>query len=326
MIPSDAKDPAAAAEAARSVARLAAAWPAVVARAVPLRELTTLRVGGPALGVCRIRTRDDARRFLEFAAANALPAAPLGGGSNVFADDAGFGGLLLRLENEGCEFRGETAVAGAGLSFDALVERSLAAGLVGLEFASGIPGTVGGAVVGNAGCYGHEIAEFLLEATLLRPDGRLETVGADALRFGYRSSALQRGGDVVFEATFRLRRGDAARASEERRERIASRRGKHPVTEPCAGSWFKNLEPAAPGGRRRPAGELLDAVGAKAMRVGDAAVYPKHANIVINAGRATSADVNALVTQMREAVRLRFGVDLVEEVRRLGPGGFTSRG
>ncbi len=311
-------------QAAAAVRLLAAAHPDLVTTATPLRDLTTLRVGGPALGVCGIRTRDDARRFLEFAQAHGLPWVPLGGGSNIFADDRGFGGLALLMRDDACAFAGDAVTVGAGLPFDALIERSLAAGLVGLEFASGIPGTVGGAVVGNAGCHGHEIAEFLVEAIVLRSDGRLETLGPEGFAFGYRRSALQGGRDLVLGVTLRLGRGDLERAGRERRDRIELRRRRHPVTEPCAGSWFKNLEAAAPGGRRRAAGELLDAVGAKSMRVGDAAVFPKHANIIINAGRATSADVAALAARMRAAVAQRFGIELQEEVRRLGRDGFAA--
>jgi UDP-N-acetylmuramate dehydrogenase len=308
---------------AAAVRELATAQPGLVSAAAPLRDLTTLRVGGPAAGICRIRTRDDAQRFLEFAGARGLRWATLGGGSNVFADDVGFAGLLLRPENDECAVAGVTVTAGAGLRFDALIERTLAAGLVGLEFASGIPGSVGGAVVGNAGCHGHEIAEFLLAATLLRADGRLETIGPETLTFGYRRSALQGGRDIVLDVTFRLRRADAGPAWRERAERLALRRRKHPVTEPCAGSWFKNVEPEVAGGRRQAAGELLEQAGALALRVGDAAVYPRHANIIINAGAATSADVAALVELMRAAVASRFGIRLEEEVRRLGRTGFV---
>ncbi len=305
------------------VRRLAAARPDAVETLAPLRDLTTLRVGGPALAACRVRTPEDARRFLEFAREHDLPLAWLGGGSNVLADDRGFGGLLLLAADDRFAVTGDTVRAGAGLPFDALIARSLAAGLTSLAFASGIPGTVGGAVVGNAGCFGHEIGEFVAEATLLRPDGRLETVGPERLAFGYRSTALQAGADLLLSVTLRLARGDVEAAARERDERIAMRRRKHPTVEPCAGSWFKTLPPAEPGGRRRAAGELLELAGAKAMRVGDAGVFPRHANIVVNLGRATSADVRALVARMRGAVAARFGVRLAEEVRTLHPDGFA---
>jgi UDP-N-acetylmuramate dehydrogenase len=302
--------------------RLAAAHPADVVTGMLLHDLTTLRIGGPTAAVCRVRTPDDARRFLEFAARHELPTIALGGGSNVLALDDGFRGCVLRLDAGDFTLNGDTVTAGAGLPFDTLVARALDAGLTGLEFASGIPGSVGGAIVGNAGCFGHEIGEFLVEATVLNADGRLETVGPERFAFGYRRSALQGGGVLVLAVRLRLSRGDPAAAGRERLARLAERRRKHPVVEPCAGSWFRNLPPATPGGRRRAAGELLDAVGAKTMHEGDAAVFPGHANIIINRSAATAAQVRTLVERMREAVRTRFGVTLAEEVRTLGPDGF----
>ncbi len=305
------------------VRELAAARPDAVSQQVPLRNLTTLRVGGPALGVCRVRTAADAIQFLDYARCRDVPLAILGGGSNVFAQDNGFTGLILRPEIDEFAVDGDIVTAGAGLALDAVVARTLDRGLTGLAFASGIPGTIGGAVVGNAGCFGHEIGEFLVAATLLRADGRLETVGPEACGFGYRRSELQTSADLLLAVRLRLPRADVAAARRERAERLAERRRRHPVLEPCAGSWFKNLPSAAPGGRRRAAGELLDEAGAKSLRVGDAGVFPLHANIVVNLGRATSADVRALVELMRDAVRRRFGVRLAEEVRTLGPAGFA---
>ncbi len=304
--------------------RLVAAHPADVVTGMLLRDLTTLRIGGPAAAVCRVRTPDDARRFLEFAAGHDLPTIALGCGSNVLAIDDGFRGCVLRLDAGDFTASGDTVTVGAGLPFDTLVARALDAGLTGLEFASGIPGTVGGAIVGNAGCFGHEIGEFLVEASVLNADGRLETVGPERFAFGYRQSALQGDGGVVLTVRLRLDRGDPAAAGRERLERLAQRHRKHPTGEPCAGSWFKNLPPATPGGHRRAAGELLDAVGAKTMHEGDAVVFPGHANIIINRGDATAAQVRTLVERMREAVRARFGVTLAEEVRTLGANGFVA--
>lgn len=290
-----------------------------IQRNVPLRDLTTLRVGGPAALVCPVRTPEEALRFQESAAAAGVPTWILGAGSNVLADDDGFPGLVLRVATDTYAVRGDTVTAGCGLDFDALIVRTLGDGLTGLEFASGIPGTLGGALVGNAGCYGHEISEFLVEALVLDPAGRLARVGPEMFGFRYRATDLRETGHVLLEATLRLRRDDPGAAARVRNEHLADRRSKHPVGLPCAGSWFRNLPPAAPGERRRAAGMLLEQAGAKAMREGDAAVFARHANIVVNHGTATSAQVDRLVRRMRQAVRERFGVELVEEVRRL-PG------
>lgn len=291
-----------------------------VRRDVPLRDLTTLRVGGPAALVCPADNPEQAHRFHEAAMAAGLPLFALGGGSNVLGDDRGYGGVLLHLTGRACDVRGDAVTVSAGLGLDDLVARTLGDGLTGLEFASGIPGTVGGALAGNAGCYGHEIGEYLREAVILTPGGDLRHVGPEAFGFRYRGTALRDEGGILLEAVLQLKRGDLGPAAAERAAHLADRLAKHPVTEPSAGSWFRNLEPLEPGGRRRAAGELLDQVGAKAMREGDAAVFPKHANIIINLGRAGSGDVSRLASRMQTAVRERFGVELQPEVRTLGPG------
>ncbi len=286
---------------------------------VPLGTLTTLGIGGSAAVLCPIRNAEQAQRFQAFCGESSTPLTILGGGSNILADDAGFPGLVLQMSDERLEFRGDLLTVGSGASFDEMIRRSLEAGLTGLEFASGIPGTVGGAMVGNAGCYGHQIGDFLVEAHVLREDGRLETVGPEYFGFEYRRTRLQGSGDILLGVSLRLSRGDLAAATASRDEKIADRRRKHPINEPCAGSWFKNLPPAEPGGRRRAAGVLLEEVGAKKMTVGGAAVFARHANIIVNRGDATSADVLTLADRMKSAVSERFGVVLEPEVKYLCP-------
>jgi len=292
----------------------------------PLRELTTFRIGGPAGLACPVMNADNALRFLDLAHRHDLRWTCLGGGSNILADDEGYAGAVLLMQCRQLDLRAEVARVGAGWDVDTLIEATLDAGLTGLEFASGIPGTIGGAVVGNAGCYGHEIGEFLLEATVLRANGRIDTIGPDEFAFSYRNSALKERDDVVLDVTLRLRRGDLHLAGEERRGHLLDRRRKHPWDQPCAGSYFKNLPPAAPGERRRAAGQLLEVAGAKAMSEGDAAVFPRHANIIVNHGQARSSDVLRLAARMKEAVRAHCGEVLEEEVRHLAtPGASLSQ-
>ena len=312
-----------AADIAATIRHLAHDYPDNVLVQVSLHDLTTFRICGPAAGVCRVKTPAEALEFQAFAAQQNLPLYILGGGSNVLADDAGFGGLILKIEIDTYRVHGDTVTVGAGLGFDDMIALTLREGLTGLEFASGIPGSVGGAVVGNAGCYGHEISEFILKATVLRRDGRLETIGPEDMAFQYRDSSLKESGDLLLEVTLQLGRGDPAAAGHTRQEKIDIRRRKHPIHRPCAGSYFKNVAAAQPDERRRAAGQLLDQAGAKNFRVGDAAVYEKHANIIVNEGRATCADVLSLAALMKNAVHKRFGVELQEEVRYLSQSGRT---
>lgn len=289
----------------------------LVRSAVPMRNLTTLRVGGPATLVCSIHTPEQAVRFHALAQENQIPVFILGGGSNVLADDRGFHGIVLKVANENLHQKNEVITVGAGLDFDQLIARTLDLGLTGLEFASGIPGTVGGALVGNAGCYGHEIGEFLIDAQVLTPEGTVQTMGPEAFGFRYRETDLRESGHVLLEARLRLEKGDVPAAAKSRLEKIADRRAKHPGDLPSAGSWFRNLPATHPGARRQAAGMFLEKAGAKDMREGGAYVFAKHANMIINGGHATSDDVLKLAARMKKVVAEQFQLTLIEEVRYL---------
>lgn len=290
-----------------------------VAISRPLKGMTTLEVGGPAAVVCSVVNPEQARRFQDICNKLHTPSYILGAGSNILADDAGYPGVILHVATREIILQSDTLTVGAGLDFDQVIVESLNHGLTGLEFASGIPGTLGGALVGNAGCYGHEIGEFLVEAVVLRRDGQVETVGPDAFGFHYRSTLLRESGDLILSATLRLKRGDLNRAQSLRNEKIEDRKSKHPVNLPSAGSWFKNLPAPAAGARRQAAGQLLEQAGAKDMSEGDAKVFAKHANMIVNSGQATSAQIQKLATRMAQAVEDKFGIVLEPEVRYLDP-------
>ncbi|MCP4291065.1 MAG: UDP-N-acetylmuramate dehydrogenase [bacterium] len=282
-----------------------------------LSDLTTLKIGGPAHLCCDAGNTDQARRFQEIAHNNNLPFFILGGGSNILAADEGFSGLVLVVKTEQFQPHGNTLIAGAGLNFDTLIERSLKADLTGLEFASGIPGTLGGAIMGNAGCYGHEIGEFLLEATTLDSEGVIHRRGPEDFGFGYRQTALREKGEVLLEATLNLEKGSVSDALQARQTKIDDRWRKHPRDLPSAGSWFRNLPATHPGERRIAAGTLLEKAGAKEMTEGDAGVFHAHANMIVNNGNATCAQVRQLARRMKEAVLKNFQVELIQEVRHL---------
>ena len=201
-----------------------------------------------------------------------------------------------------------------------LVEQLIADGFAGLEFAAGLPGTIGGGIAGNAGCFGHTLSDFLVRATVVDAQGAVhEIANREWFRFQYRHSKLLGNRMVLTEATFAVCPDDAGRLRTESDKYLAVRAEKHPRKHvQTAGSYFKNLPPEKEGERYRAAGALLDQVGARNLSVGDAAVFERHANIIINRDHATATEVLTLAAQMKQRVRERFGVVLSEEVRFVG--------
>ena len=295
----------------------------------PLRLHTTFRIGGPADYYVAAHTPDDLVAALRIAHEVGLPVFLLGGGSNLLVSDAGFRGLVVRNACEEVEFDGTAAHVGCGTDFLDFIYQCRDRSLVGLEFAAGIPGTIGGALYGNAGCYGQDIGSFTIECTHTTLDGSVvETKPAPWYEFAYRDSRLKRDPRVLLTCLLQLRSGDRDAMQKVIEEKLEVRRVKHPQwrIEPTAGSYFKNLPPDwqvpgakhSPGTRRVPAGQLLDEVGCRGLRVGDAMVFAKHANIIVNAGHATARDVLELAEIMKARVREKFGVTLEEEVMFLG--------
>lgn len=295
----------------------------------PLRHHTTFRIGGPADFYFAARTADQMVAALKTAHELSMPVFLLGGGSNLLVSDEGFRGLVLRNAIEEVEFDGSAAQVGGGVDFLEFIYQCRDRSLTGLEFAAGIPGSIGGALYGNAGCYGQDIGSFTIECAHVSLDGaKVETQPASWYQFAYRDSRLKREPRVLLSCLLHLRRGERAAIQAVIDEKLEIRRQKHPQwrVEPTAGSYFKNLPPDwqvpgakhSPGTRRVPAGQLLDEVGCRGLRVGDALVFPKHANIIVNAGRATAREVLQLAAIMKARVKEKFGVELEEEVMFLG--------
>jgi UDP-N-acetylmuramate dehydrogenase len=295
----------------------------------PLRHHTTFRIGGPADYFFAARTSDQLVGALQAARELGVPVFLLGGGSNLLVSDEGFRGLVLRNAIESIEFDGTAAHVGCGADFLNLIFQCRDHELAGLEFAAGIPGSVGGAIYGNAGCYGQDIGQVTVECTFATPDGAtVETRTTPWFEFAYRDSRLKRDPRVLISCLLQFRKGNREEIQKVIDEKLEIRRVKHPQwrIEPTAGSYFKNLPPdwQMPGGKLSPgthrvaAGQLLDEVGCRGLRVGDAMVFAKHANIVVNAGHATARDVLELAEIMKSRVRERFGVELEEEVMFLG--------
>jgi UDP-N-acetylmuramate dehydrogenase len=284
-------------------------------RDVPLREHSNFRIGGPADFYFAAAGRDELRAALRAARECGLPAYVIGGGFNLLFDDAGFRGLILRNSSRGLSLdpSGPRVRVESGTPLADLVEFAAAAGLQGIEFLAGIPGSVGGAVYGNAGAFGRCTGDSLSEALLLGPGNAERRVPSGELGFSYRHSLLKTERRTVLEAVFDLRPGVAALIRERIGEYLALRAGKHPPRDMAyAGSYFKN--PVLPDGTRKPAGQLLEQVGAKEARIGGAAVYSGHANFLYNTGNATARDVLTLAAMLKKRVYDAFGIVLEEEV------------
>ena len=284
--------------------------PEDVATDVPLRDLTSFRIGGPASAVYRPASAADLSRAVEAAGRLGIPLHLMGNGTNVLAPDAGFPGLILRLDRpmEPLRIDGRTMTVSAGQSLHEACLRALEAGLMGLESLSGIPGTVGGAIAMNAGAYGSEISDYLRSVTLFR-NGAVESVPARKTDFGPRRSPFGGPSCIVLGAEFDLPCDDGS-ASARMEDCTRKRREKQPLSSPSAGSVFKR--PA--GGF---AGTLIEQCGLKGTRIGGAEVSPLHAGFIVNAGGACERDVLELIALIQKTVLRSSGILLEREVRRL---------
>jgi len=292
-------------------------------RRVSLRRHSSFRIGGPADYFFAAQSSQELKSCLRFVRERSLPYYVIGSGTNMLFDDAGFRGLILKNEVRGINHnRGEGIVTVlSGTSLSDLVSFALEEGLEGIEFAAGIPGTVGGAVFGNAGAWGLSIGQQLEEAVVLDPQGNETRVGKDFFEFGYRDSSLKRRHLPVVEAAFKLRKGDKGLIRDRIDENLAKRKSPCPSPKMAyAGSFFKN--PVLPDGTRIAAGRLLEKVGAKELRKGGASVYGGHANFILNCGGATAEDIRALARIMKARVKREYGIELEEEVIYL-PAGFS---
>ena len=279
----------------------------------PMSRHTTFRIGGPARLMALPATAEEAAAALRTAAACGIEPFFLGNGSNLLVADEGYHGFVLKLAGELNQVSGENGrlTAGGAVLLSRLSAAALDQGLAGLEFAQGIPGSVGGAVTMNAGAYGGEMAQAAAAVTCLTRAGEVETVPAAACEFSYRHSAFSGGERLIIKVDFVLAQGDPAEIRMKMEDLSRRRKEKQPLEYPSAGSMFK-----------RPAGHfaaaLIDQCGLKGFSVGGAQVSEKHAGFVVNRGGATCADVLALVDQVRERVLRQTGVELEMEVRVLG--------
>jgi len=280
--------------------------------AVPLAPLCAYGVGGPAELLYRAATTGALAHAVRTARRAGVPVTVLGRTTNVLVGDAGLPGLTVLARNEAHTLDGERLMVEAGAELPGLVAELAGQGLAGLEFAGNIPGSVGGAVVGNAGAYGRAVSDVLVSVHLL--DGTTEHVKQPReLDFGYRTSLFKQQPELtVLSATFQLHRGERSALLDEIARDAELRRGKHPLEYASCGSYFKNPS------RELPAARLIEDAGLKGFTEGKARVSEKHANFLVALPGATAADIVALAEEVKRRVRQHSGHDLVEEVRRLG--------
>ncbi len=286
-----------------------------IAEDAPLAARVSWRVGGPADGFVEVGDKDTLAAVVRATAQTGCPLTVLGKGSNLLISDAGVRGLVLSLVGALADTRelgGAPPVieAGAGLPLALLMSRAQKAGWTGLECFAGIPGTVGGAVVMNAGSALGETAAALREVDVVLPDGTLRTLPASALRMSYRTAHLPAGA-LVAAARLRTTGEDPGPVFERVRAFLARRKATQPLTQPSCGSTFRNPE-------GDHAGRLIEAAGLKGFRIGDAQVSEKHANFVVNLGAATAADLRRVIEHIEAVVAQAFGVRLQREVHYAG--------
>lgn len=279
----------------------------------PMKAHTTFRVGGPADFFIIPETKEEIRAAVSCCKEHGIPYYIIGNGSNLLVSDKGYRGVVIQIFKAMNQVKAEgnvvTAQAGALLSM--VANKALEAGLTGFEFAAGIPGTLGGACIMNAGAYGGEMKDVLKEVVVLTEEGEFLTLQAEELELGYRTSIIAKKGYIVVEASLQFENGDKeaikGRMDELREKRIT----KQPLEYPSAGSTFKRPEGYF-------AGKLIEDTGLRGFQVGGAQVSEKHCGFVINKDKATAADIDGLMRQVSAKVEERFGVKLEAEVKRLG--------
>ena len=316
----------------------------------PLSKHTNFRIGGPAKWLVEVRTVEELQEVIKVAEAYKVDYVVFGGGSNTLASDAGFDGIVIKIAMRTYEIHGSRVVAQAGVLSSALARVTANAGLKGLTWAISLPGTVGGGVRGNAGCFGGEMKDHLVSVEVLRGSsggkgGEVEQVDKVDLAFGYRESALKHTDDIVLSATFELEEGDPQELKAELDDKLMKRKSSQPLDAGSAGCLFKNYEihdetelqrlsqkldiptemlsalgrSAATGEARRiSAGWLIDQLDLKGKQIGQAKISDKHGNFVVNLGNATADEVVQLIALIKTRARNELEIQLQEEVAYLG--------
>ncbi len=304
----------------------------------PMSKHTNFRIGGPVRWYVDVKSEEELLFVLNLVTKENVPWFILGGGSNTLASDEGFQGLVVQMAMRGITIVGDRVTAEAGVLSAALARTTAEASLAGFSWAISLPGTIGGAIRGNAGCFGGEAKDYLVSVRALSfVNGVWETkdVPMEACAFEYRESAFKHSGDIILSATYLFPSGDREELLASQQNHLASRKATQPLYAGSAGCVFKNtdvpdetvlqrlrqevdipLEMSA--SRKLSSGWLIDQLNLKGTRIGDAEISQEHGNFIVNRGNATASDVVQLIALAKTRARNHFGIALQEEVRYLG--------
>ncbi len=287
-----------------------------------LSAYTTFQLGGLCPYLIECASPQELIQTIQRLKKENTPFLLIGGGSNLVVSDQGLNTTVIRYLSPTplIERHDHDVTVSASTNLDDLALFCVDEGLEGLNYTTGIPGTVGGAVVGNAGAWGKQVGDVLKSAMILDDQAHVKSVNTDYFSFSYRHSRFKETSDIIISVTFALKAGDPIALAQERAEILKKRSEKHPhmATQPCAGSFFRNVEPSSKAGQRQASGWFLEEAGGKNLTVGGAYVFEKHANIIIKGPHATAQDVHDLHLKMMAVVQEKFGLQLVREVRFAG--------
>ena len=279
----------------------------------PMANHTSFHIGGPAEVFCRPRSIGDIRNIIEWARRNRLPIFTMGNGTNLLVSDEGIRGVVIQISStmKEIQFDKNRVFVQGGLSIQELIDKSMKRGLGGIEFASNIPGTVGGSIAMNAGSNSYFLSKYVKYVDVIALNGKKIRMFHDDLKFDYRYSILQDEPLILLEAVFALEEKDPIKIKEEIEKFKSIRKKRQPIDYPCAGSIFKNPPTTY-------AGKVLEETGCKGMRIGDAVVSDMHANFIINLGNATASDVMNLIRKVQQQVYRKKDLKLELEIKTIG--------
>ena len=295
-------------------------------KAIPnasMSNYTSFQVGGLTPALIKCESRDQILKIIKYLNLNKQSFIVIGQGTNLLVSDSGTDDFIIRFCNHNepkLKISKGIVTVGGEVLLDEMVKNLNEQGYGDLSYLSGIPGTLGGAVKGNAGAFGEQIGDCLLRAELISYDGNQRWVEKDELKFSYRSSALRNSREILLQAELVVKKVDSRNLNKRRDEILKLRKSKHPdwINEPCAGSIFRNIEPSSAAEKRQAAGWFLEQSGAHNLSEGKAVIYNKHANIIIANPGSSATDIFGLSLKMKKVVKQKFNLDLVREVQLIG--------